>query len=489
MNNKRATKRALLTSVMALAMCVVMLVGTTFAWFTDTASTGVNKIQAGNLDIEVEYRTSSEEDWKTLDNATNLFGAEGTLFEPGHTRVVELRITNAGNLALKYKIGMNVVSETAGINKAGKPYKLSNYLKVATTGIQQYNPADQISSLMERLIFQKGDFGMWTARDFANFELEYTSNGSAHELQPGAAQILGIKVYMPESVGNEANAISTEKAASIEFGLNILATQYTTESDSFGTQYDKDATYPVIVSNQQQANDAITNATDKKVNISIASGQTITLDNGIANEGDKSRDVTFVGDGSQTVDVITNAVSAEGGQLNYQRGSTFTFENMTIQAGEGNFDGVVCDELTYKNCTIKGKLTLYGKATFINCTFDNTMANQYSIWTWGGTDVTFEKCTFNTNGKAILLYGGADGKNPTNLVVNNCIFNDGKNGAAGKAAIEIGNDYNATYTLTVKNATVNGFADGKNTGSKLWANKNSMDAAHLSVTIDGSKVL
>ena len=491
MNNKRATKRALLTSVMALVMCVVMLVGTTFAWFTDTASTGVNKIQAGNLDIKVEYRTTADGNWQLLDNATDLFGTEDTRFEPGHTRVVELRITNAGNLALKYKIGMNVVSEQPGTNKAGNPYKLSNYLKVATTGIQQYNPADQISSLMERLIFQKGNFGMWTARDFANFELEYTSNGSVHVLQPGAAQILGIKVYMPESVGNEANAISTEKAASISFGLNVLATQYTTESDSYGTQYDKDATYPVIVSNQQQANDAITNATDKKVNISIASGQTITLDNDIANSSgsdNKARDITFVGDGSQTVDVITNAVSAEGGQLNYQRGSTFTFENMTIQAGEGNFDGVVCDELTYKNCTIKGKLTLYGKATFIDCVFDNTMANQYSIWTWGGTDVTFEGCTFNTNGKAILLYGQATASNPTNLVVNNCTFNDRNNGTAGKAAIEIGNDYNATYTLTINDITVNGFADGKNTGSKLWANKNSMDAAHLTVTIDGSKI-
>ena len=488
MENSKSTKRALISSALAILMCVAMLIGTTFAWFTDTASTGVNKIQAGNLDIEVEYRTSSEGDWKTLDNATDLFGAEGTLFEPGHTRVVELKIENAGNLALKYKIGMNVVSETAGTNKAGNPYKLSDYLKVATTGIQQYNPTDQISSLMEQLIFQKGDFGMWTARDFANFELETDSNGRVHALQPGAAQILGIKVYMPESVGNEANAISTEKAAFINFGLNILATQHTTESDSFGTQYDKDATYPVIVSNQQQANDAITNATDKKVNISIASGQTITLDNGIANEGDKSRDITFSGDGSQTVDVITNAVSAEGGQLNYQRGSSFTFENLTIQAGEGSFDGIVCNELTFKDCTIKGKLTLFGKATFINCVFDNTMANQYSIWTWGGTDVTFEGCTFNTNGKAILLYGGADGKNPTNLVVNNCTFNDRNNGSAGKAAIEIGNDYNATYTLTVNNATVNGFADGKNTGSKLWANKNSMDAEHLTVTIDGNKV-
>ena len=488
MENSKSTKRALISSALAILMCVAMLIGTTFAWFTDTASTAVNKIQAGNLDIKVEYRTTADGEWKTLDNATDLFGAEGTLFEPGHTRVVELKIENAGNLALKYKIGMNVVSETAGTNKAGNPYKLSDYLKVATTGIQQYNPTDQISSLMEQLIFQKGDFGMWTARDFANFELETDSNGNVHALQPGAAQILGIKVYMPESVGNEANAKTPDDAASINFGLNILATQHTTESDSFGTQYDKDATYPVIVSNQQQANDAITNATDKKVNISIASGQTITLDNGIANEGDKSRDVTFSGDGSQTVDVITNAVSAEGGQLNYQRGSSFTFENLTIQAGEGSFDGIVCNELTFKDCTIKGKLTLYGKATFINCVFDNTMANQYSIWTWGGTDVTFEGCTFNTNGKAILLYGGADGKNPTNLVVNNCTFNDRNNGSAGKAAIEIGNDYNATYTLTVNNATVNGFADGKNTGSKLWANKNSMDAEHLTVTIDGNKV-
>ena len=488
MENSKSTKRALISSALAILMCVAMLIGTTFAWFTDTASTGVNKIQAGNLDIEVEYRTSSEGDWKTLDNATDLFGAEGTLFEPGHTRVVELKIENAGNLALKYKIGMNVVSETAGTNKAGNPYKLSDYLKVATTGIQQYNPTDQISSLMEQLIFQKGDFGMWTARDFANFELEYTSNGNVHALQPGAAQILGIKVYMPESVGNEANAISTEKAAFINFGLNILATQHTTESDSFGTQYDKDATYPVIVSNQQQANDAITNATDKKVNISIASGQTITLDNGIANEGDKSRDITVSGDGSQTVDVITNAVSAEGGQLNYQRGSTFTFENLTIQAGEDNFDGIVCNELTFKDCTIKGKLTLYGKATFINCVFDNTMDNQYSIWTWGGTDVTFEGCKFNTNGKAILLYGRATAEKPTNLTVNDCEFKDRKNGAAGKAAIEIGNDYNATYTLTVNNATVNGFAAGKNTNSTLWANKNSMDAEHLTVTIDGSKI-
>ena len=243
------------------------------------------------------------------------------------------------------------------------------------------------------------------------------------------------------------------------------------------------------VTTHEDFNSAITSASaGVSATIKLASNMTAVLDNGIANEGDKSRNITFVGDGTQTFDVITKATNAEGGMLNYQRGSSFTFKNMSIKAGEGDFDGVVCDELVYENCTITGKLTLYGKATFVNCVFDNTMANQYSIWTWGGTDVKFDKCTFNTNGKAILLYGQATEAKPTNLIVTNCTLNDRKNGAAGKAAIEIGNDYNATYNLTISDCVINGFAEGKNTGSKTWANKNSMDAAHLSVTIDRVKI-
>lgn len=243
------------------------------------------------------------------------------------------------------------------------------------------------------------------------------------------------------------------------------------------------------VATHEDFNSAITSASaGVSATIKLASNMTAVLDNGIANEGDKSRNITFVGDGTQTFDVITKATNAEGGMLNYQRGSSFTFKNMSIKAGEGNFDGVVCDELVYENCTITGKLTLYGKATFVNCVFENTMADQYSIWTWGGTDVKFDKCTFNTNGKAILLYGQATEAKPTNLIVTNCTLNDRKNGAAGKAAIEIGNDYNATYNLTISDCVINGFAEGKNTGSKTWANKNSMDAAHLSVTIDRVKI-
>ena len=426
MNNKRATKRALLTSVMALVMCVVMLVGTTFAWFTDTASTGVNKIQAGNLDIEVEYRTSSEGDWMTLDNADDLFGTADTRFEPGHTRVVELRITNAGNLALKYKIGMNVVSETAGTNKAGNPYKLSNYLKVATTGIQQYNPADQISSLMEQLIFQKGDFGMWTARDFANFELEYTSNGSVHVLQPGAAQILGIKVYMPESVGNEANAISTEKTASISFGLNILATQYTTESDSFGTQYDKDATYPVVDAAALAASVAdladpgnknvvvsVAQNMDNTAGIKTAKGNTLTMDlNGKTlgvSTGTGSPNTTTNGmqllQGS-TVTLKNGTYKAnQGGDLNHniailiQNYSNLTIEDCTLDMRDANDSAGNSARTTYALSTNCGKVVIKGD-TNITARTDNNGNKEYAldVMHWEntgyeaeGTSVTFDE--------------------------------------------------------------------------------------------------
>lgn len=263
---------------------------------------------------------------------------------------------------------------------------------------------------------------------------------------------------------------------------------------SVETTYEGKQAWEVVkipaVTTQEGLNDEITKGTaGSQVTINLAKDATFTLNNGIANEEEKSRNVVFLGDGTQTVDVITKSVSAEGGMLNYQRGSSFTFKNLTIKAGEENFDGVVCDELVFENCTITGKLTLYGKASFKDCTFENTMANQYSIWTWGGTDVTFDKCTFNTNGKAILLYGRATAARPTNLVVKNCIFNDRNNGSAGKAAIEIGNDYDATYSLTITKCEVNGFAEGKNTESTVWANKNSMNAAHLSVTIDGTKVL
>ena len=443
MNESVKTKKALRGSLFALFLCIILLIGTTFAWVTDTASTGVNKIQAGNLDVDLQMKDANGS-WVSAEGKTIDFVKasghenEAILWEPGCTyELPVLRVVNKGNLALKYKIKIN--------------------------GIQGDEKLNEVIN--------------WTISDAAL--------DTDHSLAAGTpSEDLTIKGHMQESAGNEYQGLSIDGIS-----ITVVATQDTVENDSFGNTYDKDATYPTIVRNQNSLNDAITNAASKTANVELPKDTTVTLESGIAHEGDKSRNVTITGNGdTSVVDVISNATGAEGGKLNYQRGSTFTFENLKVKAGEGSFDGIVCDELVYKNCTITGKLTLYGKATFINCTFDNTMENQYSIWTWGGTDVKFDKCTFNTNGKAILLYGQATAAKPTNLTVNNCTFNDRKSGAAGKAAIEVGNDYNATYNLVVNDATVNGFAAGKNTGSKLWANKNSMDAVHLSVTIDGTKV-
>ena len=111
MTTSKSTKRALVSSALAILMCVAMLIGTTFAWFTDTASTAVNKIQAGTLDIALEMK-DGEGKWVTAEGQTlswkKAAGApanEAVLWEPGCTYVLpELRIVNEGNLALKYKI-------------------------------------------------------------------------------------------------------------------------------------------------------------------------------------------------------------------------------------------------------------------------------------------------------------------------------------------------------------------------------------------------
>ena len=104
----------------------------------------------------------------------------------------------------------------------------------------------------------------------------------------------------------------------------------------------------IPVTSQEDLNNAITTGATQgqSATVTLPSNSTFTLDNDIANAGSKIRDITFVGDGTQTIDVITNAItSSEGEEMNYQRGSSFTFKNMTIQAGTTPYGGIVCDEL------------------------------------------------------------------------------------------------------------------------------------------------
>ena len=133
MTSSKSTKRALLTSVLALLMCVAMLIGTTFAWFTDTASTAVNKIQAGNLDVQLEYSKDFTE-WKKVNDTTKVF-EDSKLWEPGRTEVVYLRVKNAGTLALKYTLGIYRLYDNSGKNVLGNYYNLSDYVKLGAAEV------------------------------------------------------------------------------------------------------------------------------------------------------------------------------------------------------------------------------------------------------------------------------------------------------------------------------------------------------------------
>ena len=125
--NSKTTKRALIMSVLSLVVCISMLIGTTFAWFTDSVTSANNIIKSGNLDVELEYSTDMT-NWTPVTSTTNVF-KDGALWEPGYTEVVYLRVSNKGSLALKYELGVNIASEIEGINKAGETFKLSQYIE------------------------------------------------------------------------------------------------------------------------------------------------------------------------------------------------------------------------------------------------------------------------------------------------------------------------------------------------------------------------
>ena len=197
MTNRKSTKRALLGSVVAMVLCLAMLVGATFAWFTDTASTGVNKIQAGKLDVALEMKDAAGQwvsaEGKTLDFVKAAAG-EQVLWEPGCTYTLpELRVVNNGNLALKYKVAITGINGSAKLNEAIE----------------------------------------WTIGDVAM--------GTEQHLAAGESNAFTIKGHMKESAGNEYMNESIDGIA-----ITVVATQDTVESDSFGKDYDADAEYPVV---------------------------------------------------------------------------------------------------------------------------------------------------------------------------------------------------------------------------------------------------
>ena len=225
----------------------------------------------------------------------------------------------------------------------------------------------------------------------------------------------------------------------------------------------------------------------------IADNATIYLTKGeyVIPAAAKGKTVTFIGIGNpEDVEVaVTNVGGGENCDYGLD-GSNATFEGITITTNSSTYIGYARCNGTYKNCIINGTYTLYGESIFDNCEF-NVSGDVYNIWTWGAKEIKFTGCTFNSDGKALLLYQEDDAT--VNLTVTDCIFNDNGGLDSKKAAIEIGDSPNkqAIYNVTVSNTKVNGYEindEGISTGTTLWGNKNSMPNDRLNVTINGDVV-
>ena len=239
MTNSKSTKRALVTSALAILMCVAMLIGTTFAWFTDTASTGVNKIVSGNLKVDIIGAGSDshiEELNFTKAATTDAEAGTEILWEPGCRYLTEgFRIANKGNLALKWKAQVNKGTTAANKGNFDLLDVIDFYLVKGTGESQTETPLD-----------------------------EFTGNLKKNEI----SDVYYIKGVMKTTAGNDYQSLTLDGIT-----ITVLATQDTVENDSIDNQYDKDAEYPIAVTTGDELQDIVSNAT-APVNIVLANSIT-----------------------------------------------------------------------------------------------------------------------------------------------------------------------------------------------------------------------
>ena len=389
-NNQKATKRALLTSVMALVMCVVMLVGTTFAWFTDTASTGVNKIQAGNLDIELEMQVTEngETKWVKAEGETLQFKkaagheSEEVLWEPGcRYELPALRIVNKGNLALKYKVIINGIKGDAKLNEAidwtitpGTATDGSNVVKLESA------PAGYEYAL--------------TAKDAAN--------------------TLTISGTMKKEAGNEYQGLSIDG-----IGITVVATQYTYEKDSIDDQYDKDAdaTIQVNKDNIQDYLDGKYGSIDG-MTLVLAEGDYDKIEFGRATAYEGSNTKYYLGGTESNPDAIkqdiANHPNGGAGNREYVR----SMSNVTLKAADNA--AVTINGLVAYGGQVNS--TKWYSRDFV-ADRDMSATENNNICYWIGqrwSNITFKGLTF-TGGVNIEAYGNKDTL-IDNVKFDNCKF-------------------------------------------------------------------
>ena len=359
---KKNAKKAFLASALATLLCITMLVGTTFAWFTDSVTSGGNIIKSGTLNIDLGIKAKGDTDYVSVKTDATKKAFNYDKWEPGYTEWVNAKVYTTGNLALKYtlKITANgTVSNLADV--------IDVYYAASEVALPGTRPADLEAAGLTKI---------GTLKDALSGTVVIDDT-----LIPGTNEedFATLALHMQESAGNEYQNL----AIGTDFSLQILATQFTYEEDSFDDQYDADADFDVIF---VTSIDDITSALSSS---GAAKDGTVLDGNGI------------------TV-----------GQLSTTFNDAVTVKNITFEAGNALRWCYSNAAIVFENCTFKGNVygTHFdggnGSVTFKNCVFYGWNSFGASL-----TNVAFENCEFNKSGYGcIRLY--QDGE------IKNCTFAD-----------------------------------------------------------------
>jgi len=408
MTKQKSTKRALLLSALSLLMCVSMLIGSTFAWFTDSVTSGINKIVAGNLDVELYHSDKAATD-EQVGDTTKLFD-DVTLWEPGAMVWEKLTVKNLGSLALKYTLTVNV-SDVSVVN--GK--SLADVLKVAVMDVQ---PTRENIVTAEK-------------KDLESFVLK---SDCELEAKNGVDDFYIAIYWAPSANDNDYNVAGEKLYANL--GLTLVATQATVESDSFDDQYDKDAEYPKFTDTWDgTADTSWYNDNDTEFILTTAeqlaglaelvdggntfAGKTVKLgtDIDLYHLADGATDPTcFDPIGSYRKDLIFEGVlDGQGHTIANMNQNTWALNNGYYYGdlGLGLFGAVenaTIKNLVMDNASISGESALCGtvaavagdNVTFENITVKNSDVADYQYYAggivgWAGGDEQFINCVIDAS--------------------------------------------------------------------------------------------
>lgn len=216
MKQHKRTRNTLALSVVLFVFWVLLGANVTVAWFSDTTDTATNTFIIGDLNLDVEYKNSFVTDYMPMTRSSKVFN-ENALYEPGFTQVVWLKIKNEGNVDFEYKVAVNVADYTMSYNKYGARFCLPPHLRF---GIQFGATEGAVRRQLAQLAADQamGDY-------MTNTLNTYTKVDEGAVIRAGDTRYAAVVVYMPETVGNEANYRKGEDAPQVELGLTVFAQQ------------------------------------------------------------------------------------------------------------------------------------------------------------------------------------------------------------------------------------------------------------------------